>query len=45
MIKFLLGIIILGIVSTGYQHWFGEFVSSKEKEILGFQAAALRVAE
>ena len=41
----MLGIIILGIVLTGYQDWFGELVSSAEKEILVFQAVAVRVAE
>ena len=45
IIKFLLGVIMLGIVVTGYRHWFGESVPSAEKEILAFQAAAVRVAE
>jgi comEA protein len=45
IIKFLLGVIMLGIVVTGYRHWFGESVPSSEKEILAFQAAAVRVAE
>jgi len=36
---------MLGIVVTGYRHWFGESAPSAEKEILGFQAAAVRVAE
>ncbi|MDE0586841.1 MAG: helix-hairpin-helix domain-containing protein, partial [Candidatus Marinimicrobia bacterium] len=45
IIKFLLGVIMLGIVVTGYRHWFVESVPSAEKEILAFQAAAVRVAE
>jgi comEA protein len=45
IIKFLLGVIMLGIVVTGYRYWFGESVPSAEKEILAFQAAAVRVAE
>ncbi|MEO2160555.1 MAG: hypothetical protein ABGX14_05555 [bacterium] len=45
IIKFLLGVIMLGIVVAGYRHWFGESVPSAEKEILAFQAAAVRVAE
>ena len=36
---------MLGIVVTGYRYWFGESVPSAEKEILAFQAAAVRVAE
>jgi len=36
---------MLGIVVTGYRHWFVESVPSAEKEILAFQAAAVRVAE
>ena len=36
---------MLGIVVTGYRHWFGESVPSAEKEISAFQAAAVRVAE
>jgi comEA protein len=45
IIKFLLGVIMLGIIVTGYRHWFGESVPSAEKEILAFQAAAVRMAE
>lgn len=36
---------MLGIVVTGYRHWFGESVSSAKKEFLAFQTAAVRVAE
>ena len=36
---------MLGIVVTGYRYWFGESVPSAGKEILAFQAAAVRVAE
>ena len=45
IIKFLFGVIILGIVVTGYRHWFGESVPSAEKEIMAFKSAAMRVAE
>jgi len=45
IIKFLLGVIMLCIIVTGYRHWFGESGPSAEKEILAFQAAAVRMAE
>ncbi len=45
IIKFLLGVISLGMIVTAYRHWFGNEVPSAEAEILAFKAAANRVAE
>jgi|TARA_B100000035_G_C20968280_1_gene539811 comEA protein len=45
IIKFLLGMISLGIVVTGYRYWFGKEVPSAEDDILAFRAAVKRVAE
>jgi hypothetical protein len=45
IIKFLFGVCILGIVVTGYRHWFGESVPSTGKEIMTFKSAAMVVAE
>jgi comEA protein len=45
VIKFLLGVIVLGIVVTSYRHWIGDEVPSAESEILAFKVAAERIAE
>lgn len=39
IINFLLGVILVGIVVTGYRHWFGNEIPSSEEEILAFKAA------
>ncbi|MEA1881273.1 MAG: ComEA family DNA-binding protein [Candidatus Marinimicrobia bacterium] len=45
IIKFLLGVISLGIVVSAYRHWLGSEIPSTEAEILAFKAAAKWVAE
>ncbi len=44
IIKFLLGVILLGIFVTGYRHWFGDPIPSAEAEINAFKEAVNRVA-